>query len=271
MRSFAALLLLVSLAPAQDRGGLLNAAGLGCACAKFECRRCARTADAPAYCAGKVTELAHWGDFARWRITLKLTTDSATNVEARERLEMPLLAVYGGRLSQRGRTLPARLRPSFAARVTYLREVLPRPRPRDPLLALRRGPGTLDIRVFPVARNRPAYVTLRAYALVPYRGFEGVRLYRTGKRYLAILAGRPDPKARPDFVDATSDRYLYFLSAKVCRQRFGDHPVRSIPCVPHLETAVTGRGHDAVSRWMALAAFPRRVRLPGHEFFAAVP
>ncbi len=269
MRIFAALLLFVSLAPAQDRGGLLRGADLQCACARFECRHCARPANAPAYCAGRVTELAHWGDIARWRITLKLTTESVTNVEARHRLEMPLLAVYGGRLSQRGRTLPARLRSSFASRVTYLREVLPRPRPRDPLLALWRGPGTLDIRVFPVVRHRPAYVTLRAYALVPYRGFDGVRLYRTGKRYLAIVSGRP--RHKPDFIDATSDRYLYFLSAKVCRQRFGDHPVRYIPCVPHLETAVTGRGPEVASRWMALAAFPRRVRLPGHEFFAAVP
>jgi hypothetical protein len=174
-------------------------------------------------------------------------------------------------VAQRGLTLTAKLRPSFEARITYLREILPRRRVRDPLLVLRRGPGTLDVRVFPVARHRPAYVTLRAYALVPYRGFEGVRLYRTGRRYLAIVTGRPEPNAKPAFVDMTGGRYLYFLSAKVCRKRFGDHPVRYIPCVPHLETAVTGRGHNAASLWMALAAFPRRVRLPGHEFFAAVP
>lgn len=271
MRIFVTLLLLVSFATAQDPGGLRRAADLRCACAKFACRQCARGADAPAYCAGRVTELARWGDIARWRIMLKLTTDSDANVEARTRLEMPLLAVYRGRLSQRALALTAKLRPSYAARITYLREVLPRRRERDPLLVLRRGPGTLDVRVFPVARHRPAYVTLFAYALTSYRSLDGVRLYRTGKRYLAIVTDRPDPKTRPDFVDIRGDRHLYFLTAKECRARFPDYPVRHVPCVPHLETAVTGRGRRAASREVALAAFPRRVRLPGHEFFAAVP
>ncbi|MHC5051773.1 MAG: hypothetical protein ACYTGK_14315 [Planctomycetota bacterium] len=268
MRILVVSLLLVSLAPARDYGGLLQAAGLRCACAKVECGRCARRGDAPAYCAGKATELARWGDIARWRIALEFTTPSATNVEAYERLEMPLVAAYGGRLAQRNLTLTARLKPSREARIIYIRQL---PRGRDPLLVLRRGPGTLDVRVFPVARHRPAYVTLAAYALTRYRGFEGVRLYRTGRRYLAVVTGRPERGAAPDFVDKTGGRYLYFMSAKMCRKRFGDRPVRYVPCVRHLETAVTGRGHNAASLWTTLAAFPRRVKLPGHEFFAAVP
>jgi hypothetical protein len=221
-----------------------------------------------------VTEAARWGDIARWRITLKLTTPADAAVEAYHELRMPLLAVYGGRLVQRGLTLTARLKRSLEARVIYLDQTR-RARSgrvgKDPLLVLRRGPGTLDVRVFPVARHRPAYVTLFAYALTPHRSCEGVRLYRTGGRYLAIVTDRPDPKTPPDFVDKAGGRYLYFLSAKVCRKRFGDRPVRYVPCVPHLETAVTGRGRDAASHSMALAAFPRRVKLPGHEFFAAVP
>ena len=47
--------------------------------------------------------------------------------------------------------------------------------------------------------------------------------------------------------------------------------MRPVPCVPHLETAVTGRGRRAAGDRLALAAFPRRCKLPGHEFFAAVP
>ena len=271
MRVFAGLLLLASLAAARDRGGLLRAAGLRCACAKVTCRTCSRRV-ATTYCAGKVTELARWGDVARWRITLRFETPIETNVEGYERVQMPLLAVYGGRLAQRNLTLTARLRPSLEARVTYLNE-LPRrdTRGRDPLLVLRRGPGILDVRVFPVARHRPAYVTLSAYSLARHRSREGVRLYRTGRRYLAIVADRPERKAPADFVDTAGGRYLYFLSAKECRARFGDRPVRPVPCVPHLETAVTGRGRHAAGQWMALAAFPRRARLPGHEFFAAVP
>ena len=272
MRIFIVLLLLVSLAPARDRGGLLRVAGLRCACARIDCGRCDRGDDAPAYCAGKVTEVARWGDIARWRITLKFTTPSETDVEAHQRLEMPLIAAYGGRLVQRRLTLSAKLKPSFEARVTYMRATerffL---RARDPLLVLRRGPGAIDVRVYPVARYKPARVTLLAYALTRYRGSDGVRLYRTGRRCLAIVTGRPAPEGPADYVDRAGDRYLYFLSAKVCRKRFGDHPVRYVPCVPHLETAVTGRGHRAVSHSVALAAFPRGVKLPGHEFFAAVP
>jgi hypothetical protein len=220
-----------------------------------------------------VTEAARWGDIARWRVTLKFTTPADGAVEGYHELRLPLLAVYGGRLVQRNLTLTAKLKPSLEARIIYLNETR-RAGGRvgkDPLLVLRRGPGTLDVRVFPVAWRRPAYVTLFAYALTPYRSCEGVRLYRTGRRYLAIVTDRPDPEAPPDFVDTTGGRSLYFMSAKVCRKRFGDRPVRYVPCVPHLETAVTGRGRDAASHGTALAAFPRRVKLPGHEFFAAVP
>jgi hypothetical protein len=218
-----------------------------------------------------VTELTRWGDIARWRITLKLTTPSDADVEACERLEMPLLAVYAGRLAQRRLRLTAKLRPSLAARVTYLREVDRSRGRRDPLLVLRRGPGTVDVRVWPLARRRPAWVTLSAYALTRYRGFDGVRVYRTGKRCLVIVTGRPEPGRKADHVDEATGRYLYFMSAKVCRKRFADRPVRYVPCVPHLEAAVTGYGRHAASKWMALAAFPRAVKLPGHEFFAAVP
>lgn len=267
MRIFIVLLLLVSLAPARDRGGFLRVSGLRCACAQIDCSRCAHR-DAPDYCAGSVTEVARWGDIARWRITLRFTTPQTTRVEGHERLQMPLIAVYGGRLAQRGLTLAAKLQPSLEARVTYMREV---PRGRDPLLVLRRGPGDIDVRVYPVSRYKPARVTLLAYALTRYRGSEGVRLYRTGRRCLAIVTGRPAPEGPADYVDREGDRYLYFLSAKVCRKRFKDHPVRYVPCVPHLETAVTGRGHRAVSHSIALAAFPRAIKLPGHEFFAAVP
>jgi hypothetical protein len=216
--------------------------------------------------------MARWGDIARWRLTLEFETPAPGRVEGYERLEMPLLALYGGRLAQGRLTLTAKLMPSYEARVMYVNEI-PRQsrRGRDPLLVLRRGPGTLDVRVFPVERYRPARVTLFAYALAPYRGFEGVRLYRTGKRYLAIVTDRPERTGPADFVDTAGGRYLYFLSAKECRARFGDRPVRPVPCVPHLETAVTGRGRRAAGDWLALAAFPRRCKLPGHEFFAAVP
>jgi len=267
MRIFIVLLLLVSLAPARDRGGFLRASGLHCACAEMDCRQCAHR-DAPDYCAGSVTEVAHWGDIARWRIRLTFTTPRENRVEGYQRLQMPLIAVYGGRLAQRGLALAAKLQPSLEARVTYMREV---PRGRDPLLVLRRGPGAIDVRVYPVVRHKPARVTLLAYALTRYRGSEGVRLYRTGRRCLAIVTGRPAPEGPADYVDREGDRYLYFLYAEVCRKRFGDHPVRYVPCVPHLETAVTGRGRSAVSHHMALAAFPRAIKLPGHEFFAAVP
>jgi hypothetical protein len=269
MRVLVGLLLLASLAPAGDRGGLMRAAGIWCACARVKCRLCGRRLDPPAYCAARVTEMARWGDIVRWRITLRFTTETSTEVEGCYRLQLPLLAAYGGGLAHRGVTLPARLRPSLRTRVRYLSQI---PRRKDPLLVLRRGPGTLDVRVFPVARHRPAHVTLSAYALARYRGpFEDVRLYRTGRRFLAVVAARPAGKEPADFIDTARGRYLYFLTRKECRARFGDRPVRTVPCVPHLETAVTGRGNEAASHWVALAAFPRGARLPGHEFFAAVP
>jgi len=195
-----------------------------------------------------MSELARWGDITKVRATVTFETALERGAtEGYTRIKQAgIFAVVSGRIeslntygnARPGTTLIATLQPSQRARSTYLWE-----RRRacfDPLLVLRRGPGEVHVRAFPITGLAPLRVVIEAYALLPREGASGVRLYRTGSRYLAVL---DDGKYR-------------FLTKKECRQRYGARVARVVPCVPQLEAAATGRGDAAASTDVALAAFP---------------
>ncbi|MHC4973672.1 MAG: hypothetical protein ACYTG3_15210 [Planctomycetota bacterium] len=227
--------------------------GIPCACAKVECDKCAspalREGKQVSRCTTAVTELQRWGDIARVRVEVTLETERERgSIEGYVRLEpAPVFAAVTGTL--RGQLeLAASLQPSAKVRKIYLWE---RRRFRfDPLLVLRRGPGRLDLRVFPIQRERPVAVTVEGYTLAVSAGASGVQLYRTGQRCLAVT-----PHTPADWGGFPVDgRLVRFLSERECRGRFPGIPIVLVPCVPALETAVTGRGRDAVSGEVALAA-----------------
>lgn len=227
--------------------------GIPCTCAKVECNKCAtpalREGKELTRCTADVTEMARWGDIARVRVTVTLETQRERgSIEGWVRLEpAPVFAVVAGALKGK-LELAGSLRPSEEVRKIYLWE---RRRYRfDPMLALRRGPGRIDLRAFPIQRGQPVVVTLEGYTWAPIAAATGVQLYRTGRRCLAVTPHTPaDWGGHP-----VGDRLLRFLTERECRARFPDHPLVLVPCVPALETAVTGRGRDAVGTEVALAA-----------------
>jgi len=227
--------------------------GIPCACAKVECSKCAtpalREGKDVSRCSTDVTEMARWGDIARVRVEVRLETQRERgSIEGYVRLEpAPVFAAVAGTLKG-AMELDGSLRPSAEVRKIYLWE-----RRRfafDPMLALRRGPGRVDLRVFPIRRGKTVVITLEGYTLAPIPGASGVQLYKTGKRCLSVTPDTP--------VDwggfLVGDRRLRFMSERECRGRFPEHPFVRVPCVPALETAVTGRGREAVSYDVALAA-----------------
>jgi hypothetical protein len=259
-----ALLALITIAAAADMawshgGGSFSGPsgrwlrGIPCSCAKIECDKCAppalREGKEVSRCTTDVTELHRWGDVARVRIAVTLETQRERgSIEGYVRLQpAAVFAAVAGTL--RGELeLAASLQPSAKVRKIYLWE---RRRFRfDPLLVLRRGPGRLDLRVFPIQRERPVVVTVEGYTLAISAGASGVQLYRTGKRCLAVTPHTPaDWGGFP-----VEGRLVRFLSERECRGRFPGLPFVVVPCVPALETAMTGRGREAVSGEVALAA-----------------
>lgn len=144
--------------------------GIPCACAKIECDRCAtpalRVGKEIARCTRKVTELARWGDIARLRVVVTFETQRERGwAEGYARLEpAPVFAAFTGSIQRGQDRLIATLRSSEEVRKVYLWER--RWFNVDPLLVLRRGPGRVDVRVFPITRTQPVVVTLVGYALV---------------------------------------------------------------------------------------------------------
>lgn len=228
--------------------------GIPCACAKVECDKCAspalREGKDLTRCTTDVTELRRWGDIARVRVAVTLATQRERgSIEGYVRLEpAPVFAVVGGTLKGK-LELPGSLRPSEEVRKIYLWE---RRRYRfDPMLVVRRGPGRLDLRAFPIQRDQPLVISVEGYTWAPSAAASGVQLYRTGKRCLAVT-----PHTPADWGGFPMDgRLLRFLTERECRGRFPGKRITVVPCVPALETAVTGRGRAAVGAEVALAAF----------------
>jgi len=241
--------------------GLRAPSGIPCACAKIECDNCAtralREGKELSRCTTTVTELKRWGDIARVRIEVTLETQRQRgSIEGYARLEpAPVFAAVAGSLKGE-LELTASLQPSARARKIYLWE-----RRRfnfDPLLVLRRGAGRLDLRAFPIGRGKPVVITLEGYTWAPSAAGSGVQLYRTGQRCLAVA-----PRTPVDWGGvAAGDRTLRFLTERECRARFPEHSFVLVPCVPALEAAATGRGRDAASGEVVLAAFAPGVQLP---------
>ena len=264
------LLITLSLVAATDAafahgGGAFNGPppgywkrGIPCSCAKIECDKCAtqalRDGKDISRCRTKVTELKRWGDIAQLRITVTLETKRKQgSVEGYVRLQpAPVFAAVSGSIQSFTTSskaphpvgLKATLRGADEARRTYLWE-----RRRfsfDPLLVLRRGPGEVHARMFPISKLLQTHIVIDGYALLARSDIAGVRLYRTGQRYMAVgRHGMPE-----------------FLSEDECRARYGTGVAVVVPCVPQLETAVTGRGTAAAGDDVALAAFPARAKLP---------
>jgi hypothetical protein len=227
--------------------------GIPCACAKVECDKCAtpalREGKDVTRCSTDVTELNRWGDIARVRVEVTLETQRKRgSIEGYVRLEpAPVFAAVAGTLKGK-MELAGSLRLSAEVRKIYLWE-----RRRfafDPMLVLRRGPGRVDLRAFPIRRGQPVAITLEGYTLAPIPGASGVQLYKTGKRCLSVTPDTPGDWG--GFV--VGDRRLRFMSERECRGRFPGRSFVLVPCVPALETAVTGRGREAVSDEVALAA-----------------
>jgi len=227
--------------------------GIPCACAKVECDKCAtpalREGKDVTRCSTDVTELNRWGDIAQVRVEVTLETQRERgSIEGYVRIEpAPVFAAVAGTLKGQ-MELAGSLRPSAEVRKIYLWE-----RRRfafDPMLAVRRGPGRVDLRAFPIRRGQPLVITLEGFTLAALPGASGVQLYRTGKRCLSVTPNTPVEWG--GFV--VGDRRLRFMSERECRGRFPGHSFVLVPCVPALETAVTGRGREAVSDEVALAA-----------------
>ena len=172
--------------------------GIPCSCAKIECDKCAtqalRDGKDISLCRTKVTELKRWGDIAQLRITVTLETKRKQgSVEGYVRLQpAPVFAAVSGSIQSFTTSskaphpvgLKATLRGADEARRTYLWE-----RRRfsfDPLLVLRRGPGEFHARMFPISKLLQTHIVIDGYALLARSDIAGVRLYRTGQRYMAV-------------------------------------------------------------------------------------
>ena len=233
--------------------------GIPCDCGLVECDKCStealRLGADVRVAAPAVTELRRWGDVARFKIEVKIESTRETGtVEAYARVEPgPLFAAVAGSLRNGDETLTAELKPGGEARRRYL--YTRRLFCFDPVLVLRRGPGTLDLRVFPLRKGVPATVVLEGYVLAEASKPEKVRLYRTDERYLAIVPLATDAhREKAALRDEGGGRSLYFLSRAEARERFGTGVAEEVPFVPALESAATGRGTCAASDGTALAA-----------------
>ena len=225
--------------------------GIPCSCAKIDCDKCAtaslRSAADYARVRTKVTELKRWGDLARLRISMTFESRREKGtVEGYARLRpAPVFAAVAGSVQSLDATpLLASLQPSETARRKYL--WIRRTTYFDPLLVMRRRAGVIDVRAFPIEKARPMSVEIEGFALLPRIGIAGVRIYRTGERYLTV-----GPKAKYEF-----------LSAKQCRARHGTAAAIIVPCIPQLETAATGRGRGAAGNATVLVALPEGAKSP---------
>ena len=233
--------------------------GILCDCGLIECDKCAdqalRRGEDVRVSSPVVTEAKRWGDIARCRIDVTIeTTRDRGALEAYARLEPgPLFAAVAGGLRNADETLSADLRPSEEGRRTYL--FARRLFNFDPMLALRRGPGRIDLRVFPVRKSEKTTLVIEGYLLVDAPAPDRVRLYRTEGRYLAIVPlAKDDRRDKAAFRDERGGRSLHFLAQAECRERFGTDAAEEVPFVPALESAATGRGDRAASDSTALVA-----------------
>lgn len=266
MRWFLVLLLLPLLAAtAAAHGGSFGHGpppverGIPCDCALIECDKCSdeplRRGDDVRVSRPAVTESRRWGDVARCRVLIELEAVSNRGMfEAHASIEpAPVFAAIAGHLSNGEESLSAELKAGAEARGRYLyaRRVFN----LDPMLVLRRGPGRVDARVYPLRRGSKATAVIEGYALVDRPSSHYARLYRTGDRVLAVVPLATDPRrGEAAFEDARCGRALHFLTAEQCRERFKGQIVEEVPFVPALEAAITGRGDRAASSETALVA-----------------
>jgi len=233
---------------------------VACDCALPECAACSdsRLVEAtplrlPGACNVQTT-VERWDDFEL--VTLEFTfqrTGSTVPLETHLTFDTgPLFAATGGRISIAGNALTAALAPAADARRNYLRA---RTRDFDPLLVLRLGAGRHLLRAFPVGMDGATIVTVEGVRLAAPRKRTGTRLYRTGDRLLAVKAGGPGDEG---FHDAAHGRVLRFFDLDAARTEFGAALANAatVPWVPAVECAVTGRGSAAASDDTALVALP---------------
>jgi hypothetical protein len=241
--------------------------GIECDCGRVECDRCStdtlRRGDQLFPPERSDCVLKRWDDVARCRTRLVFRARPERRVtEAHARLEPgPLFAAVAGELRTGDQVLPARLEPGEEARRKYLygRRFMN----ADPLLILRRGPGRVDIRAYPVTRDVKVTVEIDGYVLVDCPPSRAPRIYRTADRHVAFVALAHDPhRDGAAFRDEKGGRSLHFLSRAECLERFGTDAAEDVPFVRALEAAVTGRGDHAASEDKALAALPANAPPP---------
>jgi hypothetical protein len=236
--------------------------GIPCDCARVECARCGserlRTGERITRTVER-TILRRWDDVWRCRFRIVCTT-KVRSTEAFVQLEpAPLFAAVSATIALDGAELRGTLTDAEPARRSYLFER--RSFERDPLLAIRRGAGRVDVRFFPVGPSAPAVATIDGYMLAPVsRRAAGVRLYRTGERVLAVVPSTSGEGAV--FFDAGGGRALFFLTRDECRTRFGRDDAVEVPFVDALETAATGRGDAAAGESKVVAALALDSRQP---------
>ncbi len=267
MRWFLALLLLPLLATAAAAHGgsfghgppVIVERGIPCDCGLIECAKCAdealRRGDDVRVSSPIVTEVKRWGDVARCRVAVDLEAVTDRGMfEAYARVEPgPVFAAVAGSLRNGEEALSAELKPGAEARGRYL--YARRLFNLDPMLVLRRAPGRVDLRVYPLKRGTVATAVLEGYVLVDRRSSLYARLYRTGDRVLAVVPLATDTRrGEAALVDERCGRSLHFLAAEQCRERFKGQMVEEVPFVPALESAITGRGGRAASSETALVA-----------------
>jgi hypothetical protein len=253
--------------------------GIPCDCGLIECDTCAdealRRGDDVRISSPSVTQVKRWGDVARCRVEVTFETLPDRGLfEAYSRVEPgPLFAAVAGHLRNGDEALSGDLKPSEESRRAYL--YARRLFNRDPMLVLRRGPGQLDLRVYPLRKGVAATVVLEGYLLVDRPGSFYARLYRTEGRCLAVVPLATDEhRDEAAFRDERGGRALHFLSEAQCRERFGSQFVEDVPFVLALESAVTGRGNRAACADTALVAIAANSPQPpfiGPDRFPGVP
>lgn len=246
-------------------GGVVppRARSLRCDCAQVTCSFCGsahleKLADVSTRSALTKTVEA-WGDLVQVETRVRFETRRSRGfVEGHAVIRhAPLFAATAGRVEIGDGHLEARLGASAGARRDYLWE---RRRNRDPLLVLRVDAGAVQLRVFPIARKQATFAVVRGYALSDEVGRKGVRVYRTGTSYLAVVPlGSVGKDEEPDFIDRGGDRALFFVDQAEARKRYGAaaRKAREVPCVQALRCAVHDDGVDAVTRHAALVAVPK--------------
>ena len=175
-----------------------------CWCAKITCVSCFAKALATGdrFVSRKLsrTSLRRWNDFHALRITLTYRARDR-DVEAHSLIApSSLFALTTGQVTQGNSTLTASHRSSGDARTDYMKS---RRRGLDPLLLMRRGPGSYDLRVFPVRTDADTVVVLGGVALAPARERGKARLYRSGDRILVVRDLAPNAKGAAGEFDRT--------------------------------------------------------------------